>query len=130
MMTEQRGFARDLRRHATAAEDKVRQALRGRKLAGLKSRRQVPLLAYTVDFLCVRAKLIVAIDGARHQVDAEYDRRRTEDLGRMGFEVVRFRDADVLGDIDDVMEQVAAPALKAPPVSPSPLPLFRPGEGQ
>jgi very-short-patch-repair endonuclease len=50
----------------------------------------VPLLAYTVDFACVSAKVIVELDGAGHAVDGEYDRRRTEELERIGFEVLRF----------------------------------------
>src|SRR5215207_10325715 len=84
---EQRRFSRHLRRHATVAEEKLWQAVRGRRLAGLKWRRQVPLLGYTVDFPCLSARLIIEIDGARHAIDAEYDRRRTEELERIGFQV-------------------------------------------
>ncbi len=128
MTTEQRRFGRHLRGHATATEDKLWQALRGRRLAGLKWRRQVPVLAYTVDFLCVSAKLIVEIDGAQHGIEAEYDARRTQELERIGFQVVRFTNEDVLGDIDRVLERIAAAALRDPTAGPSPLPLS-PGEG-
>jgi very-short-patch-repair endonuclease len=127
--TEQRHFARHLRGHATAAEDKLWQALRGRKFAGLKWRRQVPLLTYTVDFLCVRAKLIVELDGAGHSLHAEYDRRGTEELERMGFMVLRFSNAEVIGDVDLVLQRISDAAFQSPPPSPSPLPLSRPGEG-
>ena len=89
----------------------------------------MPLLAYTVDFLCVSAKLIVEIDGAQHTIDAEYDRRRTEELARIGFEVLRFTNEEVLGDIDRVLERIAAAALKVPTAGPSPLPLSHSGEG-
>ncbi len=129
MTTEQRRFGRHLRGHATAAEDKLWQALRGRRLAGLKWRRQVPVLAYTVDFLCVSAKLIVEIDGAQHGIEAEYDARRTQELERIGFQVVRFTNEDVLGDIDRVLERIAAAALRDPTAGPSPLPLSHSGEG-
>ncbi|HKG86581.1 MAG TPA: DUF559 domain-containing protein [Beijerinckiaceae bacterium] len=129
MTTEQRRFGRHLRQHATAAEEKLWQALRGRRLAGLKWRRQVPLLAYTVDFLCVSAKLIIEIDGARHTIDAEYDRRRTEELERIGFGVIRCSNVEVLGDIDRVLERIAAAALNGPTAGPSPLPLSHSGEG-
>jgi very-short-patch-repair endonuclease len=129
LTSEQRRFSRHLRRHATAAEEKLWQDLRGRRLAGLKWRRQVPLLAYTVDFLCMSAKLIVELDGARHAVDAEYDRRRTEELERIGFAVIRFTNEEILGDIDRVLERIASAALKAPIAVPSPLPLSHPGEG-
>jgi len=129
LTSEQRCFGRHLRGHATAAEDKLWQALRGRRLAGLKWRRQVPLLAYTVDLLCVSAKLIVEIDGAQHTIDAEYDRRRTEELARIGFEVLRSTNEEVLGDIDRVLERIAAAAGKVTTAGPSPLPLSHSGEG-
>jgi very-short-patch-repair endonuclease len=126
---EPRRFARHLRQHATAAEEKLWQALRGRKLAGLKWRRQVPFLSYTVDFLCVSAKLVVEIDGARHGIEAEYDARRTEELERIGFEVVRFTNEDILGDSDRVLERIAANAPKGPTAGPSPPALSHSGEG-
>ena len=129
MTTEQRRFGRHLRRHATAAEEKLWQALRGRRLAGLKWRRQAPVLAYTVDFLCLSAKLIVELDGAHHAIEAEYDARRAEELERMGFQVIRFSNEDVLADIERVLERIAAAALRDPTAGPSPLPLSHSGEG-
>jgi very-short-patch-repair endonuclease len=129
LTTEQRRFGRHLRRHATTAEEKLWQALRGRRLAGLKWRRQAPLLAYTVDFLCVSAKLIVELDGAHHAIEAEYDARRAEELERMGFQVIRFSNEDVLADIERVLERISAAALRDPTAGPSPLPLSHSGEG-
>src|SRR5215217_7147951 len=70
--SEQRRFARDLR------------------LNGLKFKRQVPVLAYTVDFLCFEKKLIVEIDGKQHAWFAEYDSRRAEEIESQGFVVLRF----------------------------------------
>jgi len=128
LTTEQRRCGRHLRGHATAAEDKLWQALRGRSLAGLKWRRQVPLLIYTVDFVCISAKLIVEIDGAQHIIDAEYDRCRTEELGRTGFTVLRFTNEDVLADVDRVLERIAAAAPQRSyrrALTPAPLPFGR-----
>jgi len=122
LTTEQRRFGRHLRRHATAAEEKLWQALRGRKLAGLKWRRQVPLLGYTVDFVCVPAKLIVEIDGAQHTIDAEYDRHRTEELERTGFTVLRFTNKEVVGDIDRVLERMRLRRSEILPPVPHPCP--------
>ena len=65
MTTEPRQFARNLRKAPTSAEDALWQALRDRRFQGLKFKRQVPLLGYTVDFLCFERKLIVEVDGAR-----------------------------------------------------------------
>jgi len=66
---------------------------------------------------------------APHAIDAEYDRRRTEELERIGFEVLRFTNDEIIGDIDRVLERIAATALKGPTAGPSPLPLSHSGEG-
>jgi very-short-patch-repair endonuclease len=87
------------------------------------------MLAYTVDFLCVSAKLIVELDGAHHAIEAEYDARRAEELERIGFQLIRFTNADVLADVDRVLERIAAAAGKVSTAGPSPLPLSHSGEG-
>ena len=40
--------------------------LRGKRFRGLKFKRQVPILAYTVGFLCFERKLVVEVDGRQH----------------------------------------------------------------
>ena len=75
MPKEPRQFARALRKAATPAEDTLWQALRGRRLDRLKFKRQVPILAYTVDFLCFERKLVIEIDGKQHDIHDVYDRR-------------------------------------------------------
>ena len=107
---EPRRFARELRKTPTAAEDALWQALRARRLGGLKFKRQVPMLAYTVDFLCFERKLIVEIDGKQHDWFAEYDRKRTEEIERLGFRVIRARHEDVLNDLDPVLGRISAAA--------------------
>ena len=63
---EKRRFARHLRREITEAEDRLWQELRGRRLDGIKFRRQVPVGRYVADFLCAEATLIVEVDGSQH----------------------------------------------------------------
>jgi very-short-patch-repair endonuclease len=129
---EPRQFARQLRRAATPAEDALWQALRGRRLQGLKFKRQVPVLAYTVDFFCFDRKLVVEIDGRQHDTFAAYDTNRTAELEQQGLVVVRFRNEDVLNDLDTVLRTILAAAAgpQTVQVSPSPLPLSHPGEGR
>jgi very-short-patch-repair endonuclease len=106
MTTGQRRFARKLRRQSTEPEDVLWALLRDRRLDGLKFRRQVPLLAYTVDFLCFDRKLIVELDGHQHGWQAEYDAARTEEIERHGFTVIRFANAEILNDRDAVIAAI------------------------
>ena len=104
---EPRQFARHLRQTATTAEDTLWQALRGRKLDGLKFRRQAPFTSYTVDFLCIDRKLIVEVDGAQHGWFSEYDERRTREIEAQGFVVVRTTNEEVLTDLDLVLRRIS-----------------------
>jgi very-short-patch-repair endonuclease len=128
---EPRQFARALRKAATPAEDVLWQALRARRLHGLKFRRQVPILAYTVDFLCFERKLVVEVDGKQHQIHDEYDGRRTQEIGTQGLAVLRFGNWEVLNDLDGVLKKIAAAATarEITAAGPSPLPLSHSGEG-
>lgn len=55
--------ARELRARQTKAESLLWQVLRGRRLCGLKFRRQFPIEPWIVDFACVEHKLVVELDG-------------------------------------------------------------------
>jgi very-short-patch-repair endonuclease len=59
-------FARDLRRRQTPEEELLWQDLRRSKLKGLSFRRQHVIGPYIVDFICLRARLIVELDGGHH----------------------------------------------------------------
>ena len=74
-----RTFARSLRREQTEAEVKLWQELRGRRLDGIKFRRQVPVGPYIADFLCGEGMLIVEIDGSQH-ADSAQDMVRDAEL--------------------------------------------------
>jgi very-short-patch-repair endonuclease len=55
-----------MRKSLTPPEARLRQALRGHRLDGLKFRRQHPIGPFILDFYCVSARLAVEIDGAAH----------------------------------------------------------------
>jgi very-short-patch-repair endonuclease len=54
------------RQNPTKPEQLLWSILSGRKLGGLKFRRQHPIEPYIVDFYCADAKLIVELDGESH----------------------------------------------------------------
>ena len=66
----QRG--RQLRGHMTDAEVNLWMRLRGKQIGGNYFRRQVPMGAYIVDFVCVKAHLIIEVDGSQHLSAAKY----------------------------------------------------------
>ena len=102
-----RRFALSLRRDMTEAEDRLWQELRGRRLDGIKFRRQVPVGRFIADFLCADAMLIVEIDGSQHAASA-YDRERDAELKTRGFRVLRFWNDDVLREMNSVCDTIIA----------------------
>ncbi|MEO8101304.1 MAG: endonuclease domain-containing protein [Betaproteobacteria bacterium] len=98
--------ARSLRRKSTDAENLLWQQLRNRRLLGHKFRRQVPIGAYIVDFLCEGAALIIELDGGQHSEQAGYDQARTEWLVRRGFRVIRFWNNEVVSNMEAVVEKL------------------------
>ena len=118
-------LARKLRRSSTDAENKLWAHVRSsRQLYGLKFKRQVPVCGFIANFLCDSAKLIVEVDGGQHAPNAEQDLDRTKVLESAGFQV-RFRNNDVMSNIEGVLSEIANTTGVVPP-HPSPLPT---GEG-
>jgi very-short-patch-repair endonuclease len=100
--------SRKLRASQTSAEAKLWQALRGRRLARWKFRRQYPICGYIADFASVEGKLIVEVDGATHSTEAELarDAIRTRRIEAFGFLVVRVTNIDVYENLDGVLEMI------------------------
>jgi very-short-patch-repair endonuclease len=80
--------ARTLRRNETDYEYRLWQALRNRA-TGFKFRRQHPIGPYVADFACPEAKLVIEIDGPWHEKRVAQDAKRTEELKKFGYEVLR-----------------------------------------
>jgi very-short-patch-repair endonuclease len=120
-MTE---VARQFRREPTPTEGLLWQALRGRKLAGRKFRRQQPIGAFIVDFFCGTERLIVEVDGPIHDSQQEADRQRQELLESLGLKVVRVTSELVETSLDKALD-VVRQAFDPHPLTPSP----REGEG-
>ena len=98
--------ARELRRKLTLPEGLLWSALRGRRLDGIRFRRQHPEGPYILDFYCEDAKLAVEVDGSGHEHpdQARHDNRRTEWLNLRGIAVYRIAARDVLANLEGVLE--------------------------
>lgn len=106
--------ARRLRSAPTHTEAKLWDRLR--KLE-IRVRRQAPLGPYVVDFACLRAKLVIEVDGGVHNLTdvALRDLARDSWLAAEGFRVLRIPNRRVEDDLDAVMtEIIQAIRLRAP----------------
>ena len=109
-------LAHEMRQEPTPAEDHLWQHLR-RKQLDHKFRRQHPIERFIVDFFCPDAALIIEIDGEIHQYSPDEDTIRQELLESLGLHVLRFTNAQVMDNIQGVLEVIRhAIARPSPPL--------------
>ena len=99
--------ARELRQRQTAAESLLWCVLRGRRLCGLKFRRQHPLPPFVVDFACIEMRFVVEIDGGYHDYLYANDLTRQQKIQAQGWRVIRFSNEEVLADVEAVAIAIA-----------------------
>ena len=113
-----REFAKGMRSNPTDAERKLWTLLRAHRFDGHKFKRQVPIGPFIVDFVCLRARLIIEADGGQHSESAR-DVCRDKWFADNDFRVLRVWNNDVLTDLDGVADAILA-ALQAIPSPTSP----------
>jgi very-short-patch-repair endonuclease len=111
---------RAMRARLTEPEMRLWLALRAKRLNGIKFTRQVVRGRAIPDFIARSHKLIVEVDGDTHAGNEAYDARRTAALEAEGYRVVRFTNAEVMTNLDGVLQSIAAAVTTAP--LPNPLP--------
>jgi very-short-patch-repair endonuclease len=105
--------ARQLRRNATDAEQRMRRLLK-ETIPEARFRFQVPLRHYIADFASHRLKVVIEIDGGQHNPDV--DAQRTADIENEGYRIIRFWNNDVLQNSDGCMALLAEfLAARTPP---------------
>ena len=101
-------YGRELRQESTEAEKLLWEELRNRKLNGLKFRRQHPLDKFIVDFYCNEKKIVLELDGGVHneKINKEYDEARTAMLAGLNIIVLRFKNEEVINDMQGVLKKI------------------------
>ena len=63
---------------------------------------------YIADFVCLKKKIIIEVDGGYHSQDAQIvkDYYRTEDLNKLGFVVLRFKNEELFSNISFVLDTI------------------------
>jgi very-short-patch-repair endonuclease len=121
------GHAKAMRSEPTPAEARLWYRLRAKRLGGIKFTRQDVIGPYVVDFVARERKLIVEIDGDTHAGSRGYDADRSCRLEREGYRVIRFANAEVMGNEEAVIAAILEALANCP--SPRPSPRMR-GEGE
>ncbi|MFM9886180.1 MAG: endonuclease domain-containing protein [Burkholderiales bacterium] len=116
--------AKAMRSSPTDVEALLWRHLRAHRFAGVKFRRQQPIGAYIVDFVCFEQRVIIEVDGGQH-LDNPEDNRRDAWLNEQGFRVLRIWNNDVFLNTEGVLERILH--VVTAPLSPTPLPQW--GEG-
>ena len=101
--------AHDLRHNETNAEKKLWQLIRNRQINGRKFRRQHAIANYVLDFYCHECKLAIELDGSIHDLkeNKQYDAARTNVLNELQITVLRFRNEEVMKEVESVLKRIA-----------------------
>ena len=99
---------KNLRHRMTKPEIAVWSQLKGKKLMGLKFRRQFSVGPFIVDFYCPELKLALEIDGESHFTKEAiiYDKKREEYIKQFGIHFLRVTNDDVFEDLESVIGRI------------------------
>ena len=125
-------IAREFRKVPTQSEAILWRTLRGKRLDGIKFRRQQPVGTFVVDFHNSVYRLVVEIDGLIHENQLEVDKARQEILEALGLNVLRIKSEIVENDLHSALDMIRHKIQEIRShrnVFPSPMPALRVDEG-
>ena len=100
-------FAKENRREMTESERVLWETLR--KLnCDYRFRRQHPIGDYIADFICLKRKLVVEVDGGYHAepLQQQNDQWRTDYLESKGYTVIRFKNEEISNNLHEVIMRI------------------------
>jgi len=100
--------ARDHRKNPTDAEAIMWEIVRDHRL-GYHYRRQHAIENFIVDFVCLKRRLVIEVDGGIHDTpeQKEKDGIRTKKLLELGFNEIRFTNNEVIHKGEEVIDKIA-----------------------
>jgi very-short-patch-repair endonuclease len=99
-------LARQNRNNPTAAEKKLWQYLKGKKVEGTDFHRQKPMLSYILDFYCPNLQIAIELDGSSHDKKESYDMKRQSEIEAVGVYFLRFTNEQVFQELDSVITAI------------------------
>jgi very-short-patch-repair endonuclease len=96
------------RENPTPAEACLWEAIRHKKLDGLRFRSQHPVETFIFDFYCPAYKLIIEVDGSIHDNPdtQEHDQLRDEWVEAHGYNVLRLRNDEILTNLPATLQKI------------------------
>jgi very-short-patch-repair endonuclease len=109
--------ARKLRREMSLAEVLLWIELQKRP-GGHKFRKQVPQHPLTLDFACLKARLVIEVDGEAHNRgdQPKWDEVRDRVMAERGFRTLRLPAYEVLKNMEGVIQQIVATCGEVDPL--------------
>ena len=98
--------ARELRKNQTKAEELLWEKIKGRQIKGYQFIRQRTISNFIADFVCLKLKLVIEVDGLIHKQNKDTDTFRQEQLELLGFKVLRFSNEEVEKNIKLVLTKI------------------------
>jgi len=95
--------SRLLRKNQTREEELLWFHLRKRNIEGYQFYRQRPVDKYIVDFICLKLKLIIEVDGTDHEYRYSEDIKREIELKNLGYIVFRIKNSQVRDNLEGVV---------------------------
>ena len=101
-------LAERMRKKPTAAERILWKSLKEFRREGFTFRRQHPIEFFIADFYCHKIKLVIEVDGEIHMREdrAGYDDSRSGEIERFGIKIIRFKNKEVLNNVECVIQEV------------------------
>jgi very-short-patch-repair endonuclease len=96
-------FAKAMRRDMTEPERRLWEQLRAKRFKNIKFRRQNVVDRYIADFYSREVMTIIEVDGDSHGFQHDYDTVREAFFSRLGYQVIRYTNRDVMTNIEGVM---------------------------
>ena len=103
-----------LRSAMPPAEVLLWKRLQRRQVADLKFRRQYSVGPFVLDFYCAEIKLAIEIDGSSHEgaQAADYDAVRQGHIETFGIRFLRFTNAQIHNEMENVLETISQTAAE------------------
>ncbi len=100
--------AAELRKNCTETENLLWQRLKGKKVLGLKFRRQHCISNFIADFYCHQYKLVIEVDGSIHNTsyNKERDIERDKIMNELGLSIIRLKNTEILDNLDNAILKI------------------------